>query len=743
MMRSMLPTSMTALFLLAIMLGESPFAGAQMTQQTSQRLVTVVGTVLDGQTGKPLRGATVQQVGTSRGAYTSSSGGFSLRCLRQDSLQLRISFVGYAQAQLSVGGDSSTVDVGKIRLDVSSRLQQEVIVTANKRVQAVQDVPISVSIVKTEDLAQRGIVRLDEALRYVSGISIARDQVSIRGASGFALGVGSRTMVMMDGFPLISGDNGDIKFDVMPVADIERIEVIKGAGSALYGTGALGGVVSIITKQPTDEFTVSGRVYGGLYTDQPYAKWDYMSGYPLLGGADVRAGQRVGNWSYSVSGGYRRDQGYRQFDETVRGFGFAKVSYALSDASNLRFNLFHAADQRQNFLYWKDLDNATRPPAVQDINERIITSKTAAGIEYSTVISDEQSFIARYGVFRTMFETINPAVSTPAGVSIALAHSADLQHTASVLSTVTLTSGLSARINSVTSPIYEQTLQHLVSVFTQAEINIGAGALLTAGLRLDREETLTLKPHLELSPKIGLSVPVSEDLSFRASIGRGFRAPTVAERYANTQYGPFRVRPNPSVMAESSVSSEVGLAWRNTSILPFDLDVALFDNELFSLIEPSFDLTTPGIPIVFTNLTRARILGLEGTLRFAISRDLMAETGLTLMDPTDLTLGSILKYRNTILWYSRAMWSPIAGVSLQAEYRYQDRVQAIDDRLALFVTDADVRVPLHLVDLRLFADASEHLRCGVIVRNALNYAYTESIGNLGPLRTVLLQLEMR
>ncbi|MBU3678610.1 MAG: TonB-dependent receptor [Candidatus Kapabacteria bacterium] len=739
----MVHTLMSVLLLLVTVLGVSLNASAQSSQDASQRLVTIVGTVLDGQSDKPLRGATVQQVGTSRGAYTSSSGGFSLRCIKQDSILLRVSFVGYAQAQLSVAGDSSSVDVGPIRLEVSSRRQQEVIVTANKRVQAVQDVPISVSIVKTEDLAQRGIVRLDEALRYVSGISIARDQVSIRGASGFALGVGSRTMVMMDGFPLISGDNGDIKFDVMPVADIERIEVIKGAGSALYGTGALGGVVSIITKQPTDVFSVSGRVYAGLYTDQPYEKWEYMSGYPLLGGADVRAGQRVGNWSYSVSGGYRRDQGYRQFDETVRGFGFAKVTYALSEASNLRFNLFHAADQRQNFLYWKGLDNATRPPAVQDINERIVTSKTAAGLEYSTVISDEQSFIARYGVFRTMFETLNPAAETPAGVSIALAHSADLQHTASVLSTVTLTSGLSARVNSVTSPIYEQTLQHLVSVFSQAELNVGAGALLTAGLRLDREETLTLKPHLELSPKLGLSIPVSEDLSLRASVGRGFRAPTVAERYANTQYGPFRVRPNPSVMAESSVSSEIGIAWRNTTFLPFELDIAIFDNELYSLIEPSFDLTTPGIPIVFTNLTRARILGMEGTLRFAITKDLMAETGLTLMDPTDLTLGSILKYRNRVLWYSRAMWSPLAGVSLQAEYRYQDRVQAIDDRLSLFVTDADVRVPLHLVDLRLFADASDHLRCGVIVRNALNYAYTESIGNLGPLRTVLLQVEMR
>jgi iron complex outermembrane receptor protein len=717
---------------------------AQSAAQRSGSTVTVRGIVNDAQTAQPLYGATVQQIGTSRGAVTNRNGAYTIRCVGSDTIKLRVTYVGYAQAQVSVPANSATIDAEPILLMVSSQRQQEVVVSANKRVQAVQDVPISVSIVKADDLSQRGIVRLDEALRYVSGISIARDQVSIRGASGFALGVGSRTMVMMDGFPLISGDNGDIKFDVLPVADIERIEVIKGAGSALYGTGALGGVVSILTQQPTQEFKVSARLYGGIYTNQPYQQWEYMQqGYPGLGGADVRCGQRIGKISYSVSGGYRQDQGYRLFDRAVRGFGFAKFAYELSDASALKVNLFHASDQRQNFLYWRDLDNATRPPAVQDVNERVVTSKTAAGAEYTAILSDEQSLIIRYGLFRTVFGSTNVLTDAPPDNSTALAHSLDLQHTASITEGVVLTSGISARLNSVTSPIYQQTVQHIVSAFSQAEVNIGSKALLTAGVRIDREETLTLKPHLEVSPKIGLSWPVSDDVSLRASVGRGFRAPTVAERYANTQYGPFRVRPNPSVMAESSVSSEIGASWRNTAVVPFELDVAIFDNELFSLIEPTFDLESADIPIVFKNITRARILGLEATLRFAFSKDLMAETGLTLMDPTDLLLGSILKYRNRVLWYSRAMWSPVLGVSLQAEYRYQDRVEAIDDRLSLFITDADVRVPLHLVDVRAFADVSDRLRCGLILRNALNYAYTESIGNLGPLRAVLLQLEYR
>lgn len=721
-----------------------PFiARGQGSSPVDQNDILVTGTIVDAITNEPLRGATVQQLGTSRGTLSRDRGYFSVKCFPADSIRLRVSYVGYGQKLVTIAAGSSPLAAGIIALSASSQRQQEVVVSANKRVQAVQDVPISVAIIKTDDLTQRGIVRLDEALRYVSGISIARDQVSIRGASGFALGVGSRTMVMMDGFPLISGDNGDIKFDVLPVADIERIEVIKGAGSALYGTGALGGVVSIITQQPTEDFKATARAYGGLYTNQPYPQWEYMQGYPLLSGADVRMGQRLGALSYSISGGFRQDQGFREYDMTLRGFGFGKLSYTLSDASTIRLNLFHAADQRQNFLYWRDLDNATRPPSVQDVNERVVTSKTAAGVEYTSILSNEHSLIARYGLFRTVFASTNITSSAPPDESRAVVHSLDLQHTGTISENLVLTSGLSARVNTVTSPIYQQTLQHIVSAFTQAELNLGNGALLTSGIRLDREETQTLQPHLELSPKLGISWAVVEELALRASIGRGFRAPTVAERYANTQYGPFRVRPNPSVLAESSVSSEIGASWRNTVGIPFEFDIAVFDNELFSLIEPTFDLTAADVPIVFKNITRARILGLETTLRIALSNDAGIETGLTWMDPTDLTVGTILKYRNRILWYSRCMWTPLPGFQLQAEYRYQDRVEAIDDRLSLFITDADVRVPVHLVDARAFIDISPVVRVGLIARNLFNYAYTESIGNLGPLRTVLFQVEYR
>lgn len=711
----------------------------------SQAMHVLRGVVLDAQTREVIVGASVRVDPGRIGAYTRNSGEFSIKLPAEPSeFTVTITAVGFEKNVTQINTSTITDSVVAFTLAPTALLRDEVVVSASKRIQAVQDVPISVSIMKTQDLQQRGIVRLDDALRYVSGITVVKDQVNIRGASGFALGVGSRTAVMLDGFSLLSGDNGDIKFDILPVMDIERVEIIKGAGSALYGTGALGGVVSIQTKKATRDLTVVGRSYGGIYTGAPYQRWNYISsGYSSLSGADVRIAQRVGNVEFSVSGGIRNDQAHRAYDGALRGFGFGKVSYDIDKQQTLKLNVFHAADTRRNYLYWKDLKNATMPSSNQILDENLLTNKTAAGIEYTNSIDDRNVLIARYGFFRTGFGYTYDNSSAPPDYSVANAHNLDVQHNSNLASELLLTSGISARLNTVRSAVYGQTMQHIVSVFSQAEYKSDYGPIVTFGARLDREETSTLASHLVLSPKLGLSWPISEDLTFRASTGRGFRAPTVAERYANLQYGPFKVKPNLDVRAEYSWSSEVGLNVKSRDLLPMELDVALFDNELYSLIEPTFDLTSPEIPIIFTNLTRARILGAEITARMAFGAGLVAETGLTLMDPVDMTLGTTLKYRNKVLWYSRASWTVLPWLELQTEYRYQDRVSAIDDRLALFIADADVRVPVHILDARVFAKVDSSWRLGLIGRNITNYAYVEAVGNLGPTRSVLLQLEYR
>ncbi len=707
----------------------------------------VRGLITDRKSGDPVSGVTVRLATTRLGAVSDSAGRFVIKNVPKGTHTIEFNRIGYRPTKI----------VATIRLDqedvvctlLPTDLQvQDVIVSANRRVQAVQDVPISVSTVSAADLDQRNITRLDDALRYVSGVTVVKDQVNIRGSSGFALGVGNRAMVLIDGFPLMSGDNGDIKFDVLPVTDIEHIEVIKGAGSALYGTGALGGVVSLFTKKVTEQADMSARVYLGGYTLPRYASWRYSESIPIQGGADVRYAKRFGDVTISASAGIRTDQSYRDFDASTRGVLFAKGTWHMSDVSQLTLFGLYALHVGENFLYWQDLQHATRPPTSQDPDQMLQSEKAASALEWQWIADNHTSVIVRTGLFRTHFENTLNNVTLDSNTSTAYAWNTDVMVTSSLSNAFTLTAGMNGRVNSVSADIYGSQLQTIGSLFAQGEYAFPSGPIVTAGLRVDHEKTASLSPHLEYSPKLGMSWALSPTTAVRASVGRGFRAPAIAERYAKIRYGPFQVRPNPDLLAESSWSYEAGIHWTPADVaIPIDLDLAVFNNELFNLIEPRFDVNDPNVPIVFLNITRARIIGTELTVKSALSKALMFESGLTLMLPRDLVLNQTLKYRNNVLWYSRCIVKPVDPLSLQVEYRFQNRVENIDNSLEAFIPDADQRVPSHVVDVRAFwtfsTQSGAALQLGIIAKNVLDYYYTEAVANLSPTRSIALQIEYR
>ena len=102
-------------------------------------------------------------------------------------------------------------------------------------------------------------------LEKTSGISILDGQPSIRGGSGFSYGVGSRVLMLVDDLPMISADAGDIKWNYMPVENVNQVEVIKGASSVLYGSSALNGVINLRTRFPGNDPQTEVTLFGGAY----------------------------------------------------------------------------------------------------------------------------------------------------------------------------------------------------------------------------------------------------------------------------------------------------------------------------------------------------------------------------------------------------------------------------------------------------------------------------------------------
>ena len=164
----------------------------------------------------------------------------------------------------------------------------EVIVTATRLEENTQHVPASVNVVTAEEMKKRPVQNIADALAHTPGVY--RSPVADGGTSSDLMmrGFGSsETLIMLDGQPLNSGWNGTVDWAVLPTTDIEKIEVVRGAGSSLYGGRAVGGVINIITAKSQEELSGNAVLsYGsdktkrfGLHTKMRKDNWRMGVGY--------------------------------------------------------------------------------------------------------------------------------------------------------------------------------------------------------------------------------------------------------------------------------------------------------------------------------------------------------------------------------------------------------------------------------------------------------------------------------
>jgi len=713
---------------------------------------SIKGKVIDSLDNNPLYGATIRIEGTQLGAKSNAEGMFSIDRLQMGNYTLLISYVGYALAKvpITVASQNAQVNVtiALLRKDVNSNT---IIVSAGKRTQSIQEVPVSVALLDQQAIQQRNVNRIDEVLRYVSGVNVARDQVSIRGSSGFALGIGSRVALLLDGFPMLSADNGDMKFDALPMPEIQRVEVVKGAGSALYGTGALGGVVSLFTRTPADTARIMMRSYAGIYTQPAFDQWVVHDMPPPLYGLDVSYSQRFDKLEFTVLGGTRYDKSYRLIDQSRRFNLFSKIAYTFDDNARTTLtgiiNLAH--EDKGDWVYWNSLDSATRPPTTSNPDRMTLSSKALMGVNLRHIFEDNSLLNIRSSMFLTDFDNYNLRPNEEAVASNAQSFNSEIQYSRSLSSDIFLTMGLNSIMNTVEAPIYGRKQQSFVSGYAQTEVKLGIdGLVMTIGGRFDHERTDTSDAQFVISPKIAASWLAPFGVQFRASIGRGFRAATVAERYAALRFQGITVQPNLSIKPEYSISYEIGAS----TVLPLTedadmlmLDIAAFNNSMDDLVEPSF-LATGNVQ--FQNVTAARVSGIEIGMRTQFSSGFGIESSLTYMDPVDVTLNQTLPYRSSVLWYNRITIPIIEHVQFQADYRYLSKVELIDARITAlgFITDADARVPIHVCDMRIIMKMNElfgkPLTLTFNAKNVFDYYYTEIIGNLAPNRQLSIQGEI-
>ncbi len=703
-----------------------------------------VTAITDRQT-EPLIGAVVLVQGSVRGTTTNLKGEYRIADLPSGRYSVTVSMVGYQRStRTDIAVEEGQDAVANFTLTSSPVQIDQVVVTASRRAQSLEEVPVSISVLDAGEIRQRNAMVIDDALRYIPGVNMTGFQVNIRGSSGYSRGAGSRVLMLLDGIPFIAGDTGELNFETVPVGMVDRIEVVKGASSALYGSNALGGVINVITKEIPETPNTTLRLFGGVYNQPSHEEWRWSDKWRFVNGQSVSHTYRVGNLGLGLFLSRQFDDGYRKNDYRRRYNVFVKVKedYAQNDALTMTFGLLYQYGGQ--FLYWRSLDSAYLPPLAQaDDNIKSIRFFTTG--QYTTVINEGFALTTRAMWFHNDwgFET-----RSGVGRAESVADDFRLESQATLMpnDTHTLTFGAEGNVDLIGGDVISQRVIGGFALYAQDEIRLAQPLTLTLGGRYDFTSVGVTAPGGSLNPKVALAYTPAEGTTVRASIGRGFRVPSVAEAFLMAGFNNIIARPNEDLKPERSWSFEVGVSQRLGEFGTFD--IAGFRSDFDNLIEVVPDVAENALRFQWRNVAEARIQGVETSLKLGFFEGaLQYNLGYTYVWPEDLTQHDMLKYRPRHIFYT-SLAGHIGPVRASTDFRFISRVDRVDDILGNYgiVPDAEERTQILVTDFRLGVDFSvgnAPFSATAIVNNAFQYNYVELMGNMMPPRTYMLVLEAR
>jgi iron complex outermembrane receptor protein len=545
------------------------------------------------------------------------------------------------------------------------------------------------------------------------------DQISIRGSSGYSRGAGTRVLLEIDGIPYYTGDTGEIIWEIIPVSEVQRIEVIKGAASSLYGSAAIGGVVNIITNDiPKNPLTFI-KTSIGAYDKPSYSIWDWSNELRTNTGLTIAHSDNIGSFGYVLSLTRLSDMSYEQSGFYTRYIGFFKGNYAFSPSSSLTLLANSLNQVSGNFIYWKDSRNVLVPPDA-DQGESVTAGRYMIGAIYNDVINDKLFFNIKGSYYRS--DWWDQTVSHDSSLSNLFR--LEVQSNVSLSDNLIIVSGAEASHDEVNSNIFSTKSAYGFGLYTQADYKFWFPLSTTFGARYDYSRIGDEIGVNAFSPKAGLNYRLSDNIALRASFGTGFRAPTLSEAFTSTTASGITIKPNPNLKPETNWTAEFGANYQATNFI--DFNASLFQNEFYDFIEPTVD-PTDGL-VFFENVTRARIQGFEFNSDFSfLENKLQLSLNYTYLWTKDLQLNQPLKYRPRNLINASIDYFAY-NFDFGADYRYSSKVEEIDYQLIDLgvIKDGALRSDINVLDLRTGYDLNSTgmpVKVFFNINNVLNYNY--------------------
>ena len=259
------------------------------------------GVVLDVENDQPLRGANVVLKELKRGISTNENGYFQFENISSGEYTIIVTFVGYQEKQIKFSIADKDLDI-KVKLSSSLVAMEKVIITATRTERKIEDLPGQNEVIEKEEIEELPSSNTDNLLQSIANVNVNRSwgifsknaSVTMRGLDA-AQGV----LILYNGVPMNKTAGGSINWHMISPDQIERIEVIKGPSSALYGNNAMGGVINIITKKTDKAISGDVRAFGGSYVT-------LGSKFNVEGNKELKNGKLY----WGLTGFYRQGDGY-------------------------------------------------------------------------------------------------------------------------------------------------------------------------------------------------------------------------------------------------------------------------------------------------------------------------------------------------------------------------------------------------------------------------------------------------
>ncbi len=565
----------------------------------------------------------------------------------------------------------------------------KVVVTSSKLVQAFRNTSQNVTVINSKEINASGANEISEILNYLPSVDIngygsagAVRGIQIRGASS------QQVVTMIDGREINTPRDGLSDFNRIPIANIERIEILRGPASAIYGANAVGGVINIITKSGSEKmFTELVSEYGAFATNHE----------------SLAHGYKIGGLDYFITYEYLNTQGHRENSAHHSNNAVVKVGYDLNDSNRINVSGGY-------------YDSKTGTPGLitfENLQAKQLNSNKFADMTYTGKLAEGQDLYLKLFSSSDRLEYVRTFEPNDRDTHQIDIYGVDAQISQKFMDVFRTAVGASFQEQFLDSTNSGEHTTIAKGFYTEAEMDIFKKGALKFGARWDDYSTFGDM----ISPSASVYFWPTESLKVHALAGRSFRAPTFNDLYwPREDYGVWGgVEGNPNIGPEKAISYEAGFS--TYFFKKVKTDITFFRNEYDDLIEWSMDNLLWWRP---NNVSSATVNGVEAEMEYAFRDNLRSKLNYTYLDTENETNNKELIYRPQNLCKLILIYNPSDKWELSATGSYKG---------ARFADTAnDIKLKAYtLVNLHAGYNINDNAQVFMDVKNAFDRDYQDQL----------------